>query len=95
MTTMSACPFGAGYDFTDPDVLLRGIPVEEFAQLRKTAPVWWNEQGESIFNDGGYWVITRHEDIKAISRNGGDLCPPTPRARSCGCRTASPPSSST
>ncbi|EJZ16218.1 cytochrome P450 [Mycolicibacterium fortuitum subsp. fortuitum DSM 46621 = ATCC 6841 = JCM 6387] len=70
---MSACPFGAGYDFTDPDVLLRGIPVDEFAQLRKTAPVWWNEQGESIFNDGGYWVITRHEDIKTISRNGGDL----------------------
>ncbi|WP_209923832.1 cytochrome P450 [Mycolicibacterium lutetiense] len=70
---MSACPFGAGYDFTDPDVLLRGIPVDEFAQLRRTAPVWWNEQGESIFDDGGYWVITRHEDIKAISRNGGDL----------------------
>lgn len=73
MTTMSACPFGAGYDFTDPDVLLRGIPVQEFAELRKTAPVWWNEQGESIFNDGGYWVITRHDDIKTISRNGGDL----------------------
>lgn len=73
MTTMNACPFGAGYDFTDPDVLLRGIPVDEFAQLRKTAPVWWNEQGESIFDDGGYWVITRHEDIKTISRNGGDL----------------------
>ncbi|WKG06744.1 cytochrome P450 [Mycolicibacterium sp. HK-90] len=70
---MSACPFGAGYDFTDPDVLLRGIPVEEFAQLRKTAPVWWNEQGESIFNDGGYWVITRHEDIKTISRDGGTV----------------------
>ncbi|MCV7066036.1 cytochrome P450 [Mycolicibacterium farcinogenes] len=68
---MNACPFGAGYDFTDPDVLLRGIPVDEFAQLRKTAPVWWNEQGESIFNDGGYWVITRHEDIKTISRDGG------------------------
>lgn len=73
MTTMSACPFGAGYDFTDPDVLLRGIPVNEFAQLRKTAPVWWNEQDESIFNDGGYWVITRHEDIKAISRDGGTV----------------------
>ena len=71
MTTMSACPFGAGYDFTDPDVLLRGIPVDEFAQLRKTAPVWWNEQADSIFNDGGYWVITRHEDIKTISRDGG------------------------
>ncbi|KUI31019.1 cytochrome P450 [Mycobacterium sp. GA-2829] len=71
MTTMeSRCPFGAGFDFTDPDVLLHGIPVDEFAQLRKTAPVWWNEQAESIFDDGGYWVISRHEDIKAISRNG-------------------------
>ena len=48
----------------------QGIPVAEFAELRKTAPVWWNEQPESIFNDGGYWVISRHEDIKAISRDG-------------------------
>lgn len=71
MTTLeSGCPFGPGYDFTDPEVLLRGIPVTEFAHLRKTAPIWWNEQGESIFDDGGYWVVTRHEDIKAISRNG-------------------------
>lgn len=70
MTTIeNACPFGQGYDFTDPDVLLQGIPVTEFARLRKTAPVWWNAQQESIFNDGGYWVISRHEDIKAISRN--------------------------
>ncbi len=68
--TQSTCPFGQGYDFTDPDVLVHGIPVTEFAQLRKTAPVWWNEQPESIFGDGGYWVISRHEDIKAISRDG-------------------------
>ena len=68
--TQSTCPFGAGFDFTDPDVLLQGIPITEFAELRKTAPVWWNDQEESIFDDGGYWVITRHEDIKAISRNG-------------------------
>jgi cholest-4-en-3-one 26-monooxygenase len=81
--TQSTCPFGAdgaspqvaallplGYDFTDPDVLVHGIPVSEFAELRRTAPVWWNEQKESIFDDGGYWVISRHEDIKSISRNG-------------------------
>jgi cholest-4-en-3-one 26-monooxygenase len=81
--TQTTCPFGQGganpqgalrlpqgYDFTDPDVLLRGIPVTEFAELRKTAPVWWNEQQESIFDDGGYWVISRHEDIRAISRDG-------------------------
>ncbi len=71
MTTAQSCPFlPPGYDFTDPDVLLRGIPVTEFAELRKTAPVWWNAQDESIFDDGGYWVISRHEDIKAISRDG-------------------------
>jgi cholest-4-en-3-one 26-monooxygenase len=72
MTTMeTGCPLlPPGFDFTDPDVLLQGIPVTEFAELRKTAPVWWNEQGESIFDDGGYWVISRHEDVKSISKNG-------------------------
>src|SRR5690242_17004785 len=70
-TTSSACPFGAGFDFTDPDVLLHGIPVTEFAQLRKTAPVWWNEQppGSTIFDDGGYWVISKHQHIRDISRD--------------------------
>ncbi|OFJ53191.1 cytochrome P450 [Mycolicibacterium grossiae] len=68
MTTSPLLP--PGYDFTDPDVLLEGIPVDEFAALRRTAPVWWNAQGESIFDDGGYWVITKHEDVKSISRNG-------------------------
>ena len=70
MTAVQSCPFGQGFDFTDPDVLLKGIPVTEFAELRRTAPVWWNEQGDSIFDDGGYWVISRHEDVKSISKNG-------------------------
>jgi cholest-4-en-3-one 26-monooxygenase len=70
-TTPSACPFGPGFDFTDPDVLEDGIPVTKFAELRKTAPVWWNEQPSdaNVFDDGGYWVISRHEDIKEISRD--------------------------
>ncbi len=68
---MTSCPFlPEGYDFTDPDVLARGLPVAEFAELRRTAPIWWNEQHQSVFDDGGYWVITRHADIKAISREG-------------------------
>ena len=71
MTAASICPFSQGFDFTDPDVLLKGMPVAEFAELRKTAPVWWNEQpsGATVFDDGGYWVITRHQDIKDISKN--------------------------
>ncbi|ULE35251.1 cytochrome P450 [Mycobacterium sp. IDR2000157661] len=69
--TQSTCPFGPRFDFTDPEVLLHGIPVTEFAELRKTAPVWWNEQppGATVFDDGGYWVVSRHDDIKSISRH--------------------------
>ena len=72
MTTASVCPFGAGFDFTDPDLIKEGMPVAQFAQLRKTAPVWWNEQteGSTVFDDGGYWVITKHRDIRDISRDG-------------------------
>lgn len=70
-TTVGVCPFGEGFDFTDPDLLKLGMPVVELAQLRQTAPVWWNEQAEdtTVFDDGGYWVITKHRDIRAISRD--------------------------
>ena len=63
--------FGAGFDFTSPEMLEKGIPVHQFAELRRTAPVWWNRQppGASIFGDDGYWVITKHSDIKQISRD--------------------------
>jgi cholest-4-en-3-one 26-monooxygenase len=72
MTTADVCPFGAGFDFTDPDLLKEGMPVAQFAQLRETAPVWWNEQapGSTVFDDGGYWVITKHRDVRDISRDG-------------------------
>ncbi|GAB4587101.1 cytochrome P450 [Nocardia sp. IFM 10818] len=61
----------AGFDFTDPDLLAERLPVEEFAELRRTAPVYWNPQadGRSGFDTGGYWVVTKLDDIKAISRN--------------------------
>ncbi|AQA01197.1 steroid C27-monooxygenase [Mycobacterium sp. MS1601] len=64
--------FGANFDFTSPAVLESGMPVDQFAELRRTSPVWWNHQppGASVFDDGGYWVITKHEDIKQISRDG-------------------------
>lgn len=65
------CPaLPAGFDFTDPDVLATGIPVTEFAEARRTAPVWWNAQpdGAGGFHDGGYWVVSTHADIKEVSR---------------------------
>jgi cholest-4-en-3-one 26-monooxygenase len=59
------------FDFVDPDMMQRGLPLAEFAELRRTAPVWWNAQepGTRGFTDGGFWVISRHEHIKAISRD--------------------------
>lgn len=59
----------AGFDFLDPDVHVKALPVEELAELRRTAPIWWNDQpiGKGGFNDGGYWVITKHKDVKEVS----------------------------
>ncbi|HEX5143656.1 MAG TPA: steroid C27-monooxygenase, partial [Mycobacterium sp.] len=60
------------FDFVDPDMMQRGLPLAEFAELRRTAPVWWNAQAPGTgggFTDGGFWVISRHEHIKAISRD--------------------------
>ena len=59
-----------GFDFTDPDVHAERLPVEELAELRRTAPIWWNEQPPGVggFGDNGYWVITKHKDVKEISR---------------------------
>src|SRR5262245_31222303 len=61
----------AGFDFTDPDLYVHRVPAEEFALLRRAAPVWWNAQprGAGGFDDEGYWVVTRHADIVEISRN--------------------------
>lgn len=63
--------FPPGYDFTDPDVYTAGVPHAELAALRRSAPVWWNPQPPEVggFHDEGYWVVTRHADVRAISRD--------------------------
>ncbi|MET8775999.1 cytochrome P450 [Nocardia sp. NPDC004654] len=59
-----------GFDVTDPDIYAERIPVEEFAELRKTAPIWWNPQSPETggFHDDGFWVVSKHADVKEISR---------------------------
>ncbi|MCW2785993.1 MAG: Steroid C26-monooxygenase [Marmoricola sp.] len=59
-------------DFTDPLVQERGIPHEAFAQARATRPVFFIEQEQGArdgFPGTGYWAVTRHSDILAISKN--------------------------
>ncbi len=60
----------AGFDVTDPTVLGERIPFEEFAELRRNAPVWWCEQPPTVggFQDEGYWVVSRHADVKEVSQ---------------------------
>lgn len=68
---MAAPLIPAGFDFTDPDLYAQRLPLAEFAELRRTAPVWWNPQKTNIagFGDDGYWVVSRHEDVKEVSRD--------------------------
>ena len=58
-----------GFDFSDPDIHVERLPIEELAELRRVAPIWWNEQtlGPEGFDDGGFWVVTKHKDVKEVS----------------------------
>ncbi|MFE7743588.1 cytochrome P450 [Nocardia sp. NPDC057455] len=69
---MAAPALPVGFDFTDPALWENRSPVEEFTQLRRTAPVWWNAQSDETsggFRDGGYWVVSKLADIKEISKH--------------------------
>ena len=64
------CPsLPPGFDFTDPDIYAHRLPVQELAELRRTAPIWWNEQppDQGGFGDGGYWVVSKHRDVREVS----------------------------
>ncbi|MET8776899.1 cytochrome P450 [Nocardia sp. NPDC004654] len=71
---MSPSVLPAGLDFSDPGLWADRAPFEEFATLRRTAPVWWNAQADEMcmpYHDGGFWVVTKHEDVREISRTPG------------------------
>jgi cholest-4-en-3-one 26-monooxygenase len=59
----------AGFDFLDPDVNVKGLPVAELAEVRKSEPIYWVDVpgGTGGFGDKGYWAITKHKDVKEIS----------------------------
>ncbi len=77
MTTTSDAPaIPAGFDPTDPDLCQEGIPLEQFAELRRTAPVWWVEQAPEAragFDATGFWAVSSHADVSAVSKNSVDF----------------------
>ena len=70
---MTAAPsLPPGFDPTDPLRCEEAIPLEEFLELRRTAPVWWVQQtpeASAGFPDDGYWAVSRHADVAAVSKD--------------------------
>jgi cholest-4-en-3-one 26-monooxygenase len=59
-----------GFDLTDPDLYAHRVPQEEFAALRRAEPVRWNPQPSDMgFFDDGFWAVTKHRDVVAVSRD--------------------------
>ena len=52
-------------DIYNPDHYVNDVPHEAFATLRKESPVHWHEHPDG----GGYWVVSRHEDVVAVSKD--------------------------
>lgn len=52
-------------DIYDPDSYTDGPPHEMFATLRREAPVYWHPQPGA----GGFWCVTRHDDIVRVNRD--------------------------
>jgi cholest-4-en-3-one 26-monooxygenase len=67
---MAPLKIPADFDFLDPDVNLAGLPVAELAELRKSEPIHWVAvpSGCGGFEDHGYWMVSKHADVKEVSR---------------------------
>ncbi|HMT49406.1 cytochrome P450 [Dietzia sp. UBA5065] len=64
----------AGFDFTDPDLFEKRLPHDEWRQLRRSEPIRRVEKrrGSDGFDDDHYWLVTKHADVKEISRVTGE-----------------------
>ncbi len=49
------------------ETFINGQPFELFERLRKEAPIYWHE--ESLEFEPGFWALTKHEDIIAVSKD--------------------------
>ncbi|MGY2703638.1 cytochrome P450 [Nocardioides sp. HB32] len=73
MTASDVLP--EGFDFTDPDLNQRAIPHDQFRIARQHSPIVWIEQapeqtsGFAPESGSGYYAVTRHEDVSAISKD--------------------------
>ena len=62
LTTVTAASIAP--EIADPRLYLDGMPHERFAQIRGMPGLAWHPYG-----DNGFWAVTRHADVRAVSRN--------------------------
>ncbi|MEZ0051203.1 cholest-4-en-3-one 26-monooxygenase [Mycobacterium sp. MAA66] len=64
------CPISSEFDLLDANLNLERLPVEELAELRKSEPVHWVDVpgGTGGFGDKGYWIVTKYDDVKEVSK---------------------------
>jgi len=61
-------------DLTDYELWRRGVPHELFTRLRQEAPVWRHPDTPGTEPvGGGFWLLSRHADVQAVSRNHDDF----------------------
>ncbi len=58
-------------DLTESALYANGFPHEVFTALRRIEPVKWQPFPEGFpgNRDEGFWVLSKHEDVQAVSRN--------------------------
>ena len=59
-------PTPGGFDLSDHHQWTKGHPFDYYKVLREQAPVAWFDVGAQ---GGGFWAITRYDDIKATELN--------------------------
>ncbi len=64
MTTFHTAADLSGIDLL-AETWERGAPHDQFDLLRREAPVFWHPEP----NDSGFWAVTKHADVKRISRD--------------------------
>jgi cholest-4-en-3-one 26-monooxygenase len=55
-------------DLTDMDRFQDAFPHEWFTFLRREEPVWFHPPNGTEGNERGFWVVTKYEDVIAVSR---------------------------
>jgi cytochrome P450 len=64
-STPPAAPAALGTpEVTAPDLYTQGIPYDRFEAMRATPGLPWHP-----YQDGGFWAVTRYEDVCAVSRD--------------------------